>query len=213
MNNKIKNYLDVLFIDMPRTQKAVELKEELLSNMNERFDDYLREGKSEVQSYSLVVANMGDIDELLKEVMPDADFKKEAQFYRNRKARNIAIGIILYMTWLPIIVGLAQLPGDAVIIGVMVMFMFVAIATSLIVYTSMSTPPEYKGFTIKTHHEQTSKGRIFQSILSIYWSVVVLLYFLISFTTRNWHISWIIWPCAAIVCGIIGTIYNMRDAE
>lgn len=45
MNSKIKNYVEVLFSDIPRSNKARELKEELLSNMSERFEDYIQEGK------------------------------------------------------------------------------------------------------------------------------------------------------------------------
>ena len=35
MNSKIKNYADGLFSDIPRSKKANELKEEILSNMSE----------------------------------------------------------------------------------------------------------------------------------------------------------------------------------
>ena len=70
MNNKIKNYIDVLFSDIPRSKKATELKAELLANMNDRYDDYIKEGKSENEAYSASVSNIGDIDALLSEVMP-----------------------------------------------------------------------------------------------------------------------------------------------
>lgn len=82
MNKKIRDYVEVLFSDIPRSQKANELKEELLSNMTERFDDYISQGKSENQAYSLVISNLGDVDEMLAEVMPDADFVSQARSYR-----------------------------------------------------------------------------------------------------------------------------------
>ncbi|MEG1049859.1 MAG: permease prefix domain 1-containing protein [Oscillospiraceae bacterium] len=74
MNNKVKNYVDALFTGVPRSKKATELKEELLSNMSERFEDYMAQGKTEIQAYSLAVSNMGDVDGLLSELIPDADF-------------------------------------------------------------------------------------------------------------------------------------------
>ena len=74
MNSKIKNYVEVLFSDIPRSKKANELKEELLSNMSERFDDYIGDGKTENQAYSLVISSLGDIDEMLEDVMPNDEF-------------------------------------------------------------------------------------------------------------------------------------------
>ena len=57
MNHKIDSYINALFSDVPRTKKAQELIDELLSNMRDRYEDYLREGKSEAQAYSLTVAS------------------------------------------------------------------------------------------------------------------------------------------------------------
>ena len=47
MSQKIDRYIQALFEDVPRTKKALELKEELLGNMRERYEDYLRDGKSD----------------------------------------------------------------------------------------------------------------------------------------------------------------------
>ena len=45
MNRKIKNYVDVLFNDVPKTIKAAELKEEILADLNEHFEAHISEGK------------------------------------------------------------------------------------------------------------------------------------------------------------------------
>ena len=63
--------------------------------MTERFDDYISQGKSENQAYSLVISNLGDVDEMLAEVMPDADFVSQARSYRRRNARNTAISVAI----------------------------------------------------------------------------------------------------------------------
>ena len=46
MNTKIKNYVDVLFNDVPTTRKAQELKEEILADLNEHYASHIAEGKS-----------------------------------------------------------------------------------------------------------------------------------------------------------------------
>lgn len=45
---------------------------------------------------------------------------------------------------------------------------------------------------------------------SIYWGMTVTLYLLISFTTMSWDRSWIIWPVAGVLFGVIKTISNAR---
>ncbi len=85
MNNKIKNYVDVLFSDIPRTNKAIEMKEEVLSNLSDKFDDFIKQGMSETQAYSMAVSSMGDIDEMLENIKPDAEFIEKAHKSENKK--------------------------------------------------------------------------------------------------------------------------------
>ena len=75
MNSKIKNYVDVLFNDVPKTRKAVELKEEILADLNEHFEAHIAQGKSENQAYTEALADLGDIDELLSSLAPERELK------------------------------------------------------------------------------------------------------------------------------------------
>lgn len=156
MNSKIENYVEGLFFDIPRSKKAIELKEELLSNMSERFEDYIQNGKTENQDYSLVISNLGDIDEMLADVIPNEHFMKEANFYRMRSARNITIGLVLYIVGVICLIGLGGFgeyyaKNDIYgIIGLLMFLVIAAIASGIIVYTNKSTPLEYKDYNNKT---------------------------------------------------------------
>lgn len=216
MNSKMESYLNSLFAGVPRTRQAQDLRDELLGNMQERYEDYLREGKTESQAYSQTVASMGDIDELIAEVMPNDEFRREAQYYRTRNARNTAIGVALY------IIGLAMVVGSRVIdeptaatMSVVGLLVLAAIATALIIYTYMSTPVAYKDYDHEERRERefdrSADGNLFKGMLSIYWSVVTLMYLMISFIGRAWSTSWLIWPIAGIISGILRTIAQMRD--
>ncbi len=151
MNSKIKNYIEVLFSDIPKTKKAIELKEEMLSNLSERFDDYIREGKSETQAYSLAVSGMGDVDELLDSVKPDATFVSDAKKYRVRKARNTTIAVtffVLGVISLLTVAGIGEFMGSFEdffgVIGLVSMLTLGGIGVAILIYTIMSMPPEYK---------------------------------------------------------------------
>lgn len=223
MNNKIKNYVEVLFADVPRTKRAAELKEEIMSNLNDRFEDQIREGKSENEAYGAAVASMGDIDALLAEVTPSEDFKKEADYYRRRKAKFISVGVALYILGALALIAFAAL-GEVFspqrveffgVIGLLALLLFCAVATGLIIYGVASTPIEYKDFEEQNDRSRrenmTPKERKFKATLSIYWSVVTCIYLTVSFITFAWHTTWIIWPIAGILCGILKTINEMRD--
>ena len=68
MRDRLRGYVESLFIDAPRTKKTVELKEEILQNLYDKYDDLLREGKTEEAAYNIAVAGVGDIIPLLEEL-------------------------------------------------------------------------------------------------------------------------------------------------
>ena len=55
MEDKLRAFIDTLFEDAPAGKKAVELKEEMLQNLNDKYNDLLSEGKSEEAAYNLAV--------------------------------------------------------------------------------------------------------------------------------------------------------------
>lgn len=45
-------------------------------------------------------------------------------------------------------------------------------------------------------------------ISGIYWGCVTAVYLLVSFLTMEWNITWVIWPVAGILWGVISSIYR-----
>lgn len=220
MNSKIKNYLDALFSDIPRSRRAMELKEELPVNMSERYEDYLSEGKTENQAFSLVISSFGDLDEMLEDIIPSDQFREEAHYYLKRNARNTALGVAMYILGAAVLIGFGGLGsyfnmGDVLpIVGLLILLVFAAIATGLIVYSQMSTPLEYKDYNEQAKQEfknlDSKHSRLLSNLLSIYWISVTFVYLAISFVTGTWGISWIIWILAAVFESIIKTVFEMR---
>lgn len=64
----IKNYLEVMFAKMPGTEQMRALKENLLLNMEEKYHELKREGKSENEAIGIVISEFGNIDELMDEL-------------------------------------------------------------------------------------------------------------------------------------------------
>ena len=67
MNSKITAYVENLFQDAPKNDEMKALKDELLSDLSEHFEDLLRQGMTEAEAYRAVTDSVGDIRELFPE--------------------------------------------------------------------------------------------------------------------------------------------------
>ena len=56
-----------------------------------------------------------------------------------------------------------------------------------------------------------TSGKKLEAISGAYWPLVTAVYLIYSFATHDWHISWVIWPAAAIVFGVIEAIFKVSD--
>ena len=207
MENKLRAYMDHLFQDVPNTKKAVEVKEEILQNIVDKYHDLVAEGKSEEAAYNIAIASIGDLDELL------ASLKDSSQTPNQMDSENYAIMLYILCVTPPIITDSLHLP-DA--IGACGLFVFIAIATGIIIYNSM-TKPRYTKMDdtfMEDFKEWKSKNdtnkQAMRAIKSALWVFITALYFVISFTTMAWHISWVIFLIGAALESIIKAVFELK---
>ncbi|MCL2711160.1 MAG: permease prefix domain 1-containing protein [Planctomycetaceae bacterium] len=67
MNDKLCKHVNILFAAAPKNQKAEEIKEELLTNLNDKYNDLLSDGYDSTAAFHIALSGIGDIDELLRE--------------------------------------------------------------------------------------------------------------------------------------------------
>lgn len=60
----IQMYIDNLFQNLPKTQEVLKAREELLSMMEDKYNELKAEGKSENEAIGIVISEFGNIDEL-----------------------------------------------------------------------------------------------------------------------------------------------------
>jgi hypothetical protein len=65
MTEKIKDYVEDLLKDAPRTRRVVDLQEELLSGCLDKYADLTASGVDPEAAYDAVIAGIGDVDELI----------------------------------------------------------------------------------------------------------------------------------------------------
>lgn len=72
MKEKLREYINTIFADAerraPHSKRVAELKEEMLQNLFEKYDDLIAAGKTPAAAYNIAVAGVGDISDLLDDV-------------------------------------------------------------------------------------------------------------------------------------------------
>ena len=318
----IKNYLETMFANMPNTPEVKKAKAELLSMMEDKFNEMIVDGVNENQAVGTVIAEFGNLDELaedlglskaLKETHEREESKprhflrmEEVEDYLNVANGNgllIGIGVLLCITsvtWpilfefllkgefgegfgvtgmfisIAIAVALFVFAGirgrdwefldkelcqidiatadmvkskkrafkvpHAVIIAVAIMlfilwiptvaidveivsnclFYFVGVGVFMIIYASMVMGSYEK--ILKLNDSKTISGsygkdkgdivyinKFAEGVMEVYWPTITCLYLIISFVTMDWHITWVIWPVAAIAHRLLEVVLAVEE--
>ena len=140
-------------------------------------------------------------DELLSGKKDIVEAKKEEN--RNNFARNMAIAIGLYIISVVFVVVADEIFNQE-IIGITLFFIVNAIATSLIVYSSI----KYKS---EKEKEEKNENPIVSQVCGIIALVGVITYLIISFLTGAWHISWIIFIIMGLCCAIAKLLFSLKE--
>lgn len=217
MNERLRKYIDSLFVDAPETRKAVELKEEILQNITDKYYDLLTEGKTEEAAYNIAIASVGEVSELidnLREKTSNISYPSQEELDKSRKKTALftAASVGMY-----IISPMVIILSNGSLIGVFLFLFFIAIATAMLIYNSM-TKPKYQKIddTIVEEFKEWKENRDKKGIGAInsaIWSLTTALYIIISFYTGAWHISWIIFIIASCVTSIVKALYDLKGAD
>jgi hypothetical protein len=216
MESKIRGHLDSLFSEAPPSKRAYELKEEMIQNLTESYNDFVAGGKQPDVAYDLTIASIGDVSELIID-LEESNMKDpvEAQNARKKSALLTSAAIMLYiLSPLPLI--LLGISGNP-IVGLIFLFAFVAAATGMLIYNGMSNPKyvrnddtvveEFKEWQSEKAGKHSARAQISGAV----WSITVALYFIISFAFDCWAVSWIIFIVGIAVQQVIRALIAIRN--
>jgi len=221
MQEKLRRYVDDLFLDTLPTKKSVEFKEEMIQNLHDKYNDLVSAGKTEEAAYNIAVAGIGDISGLLDELAADAaaatPYLPETEAIRVRSAMFTAIAVMGYiLSPLPLIVLSTFGSANTVSIGLPALFLMIAASTGLIVFSNMSKPRHYNNSEtivdeFREWQSDSKRRRSLRSAISgALWSVIVALYFIISFSFGSWHMTWIIFLLGVALEAFINVFFAFK---
>lgn len=218
MIEKLKNYIEYIFEDAPKTKEVVELKEEMLQNLIDKYQDLINEGKNSEAAYNIATASIGDVNQLIEQLkyksMASGTFEKELNKVRMRSAILTSIAVMLYILSVVPVILLGNNGNE--IIGVVLMFILIAVATGLIIFNSMSKPKYLKKDQTMVEEfkewkaNDVERNTAYKATTSALWSIVTVIYFIVSFLTSAWYITWVIFLIGGAVQSIIKAVFELR---
>ncbi len=134
--------------------------------------------------------------------------------YESTYIRSLVIGIGLCVaSCIPIFIGGYFSENDEFLaaIGVGCLLVMVAVGVFYIVKTCCI----WGGFQalLEEGDYTRAKKNCSRSIGDIYWGVATAIYLAASFLTMRWHMTWIIWPVAGILFGVVEEIYKQKGKK
>lgn len=93
MHDKLREYVEMLFKGAPAAKQITEIKEEIIQNTIDRYDDLVRAGKTPESAFHIAVSGIGDVSELIGSVCGGTTGREEFQrppHPRNKRSRKAA---------------------------------------------------------------------------------------------------------------------------
>lgn len=203
MREQLIEYIDRLFSGAALNMRNAEIKEEILQNTLEHYDDLLSEGKSEQEAYDTVIQGIGDVRPLVEPsgsaaysgAAPASEPQPSAQASSAGEAHSglrVATGSIwLLTTALYFVLSFTTHAWHLTWI-----LFLVAPAVSNILSAALDT----KGCF--------GSGR--SAVIAALWLLTTAFYFVLSFTTGAWHLTWILFLIAGAATGLVCAIYDWK---
>lgn len=226
MKEKISQHFNTLFADAPKTRKALDLKQEMMQNAMDKFDDMVADGYSGEDAYHNVVESIGDVTELFPELeernlltLPEKERKKKAVITATAVGLYIFAGVVFLFFGL-----ISEITRsyryDLTSFGFVLALLICVIPTVMLVYAANM----YPGYTKRENDDMVEQYKeakynsnkdmaVRKSINSIIWTLTLILYFIISFATDKWDITWIIFLIALCVQAIVKLIFELKKQD
>ena len=220
MREQLSQYVELLFAG---NEGVEDIKEEILQNTLDRYDDLIAQGKTPQDAYRLSITGIGDVNEIINgksepvysqasqsaAYAPMPEFDSTAVVV-SRLMR--AIAIFLYIVSPVPLFLFSRLGWDEV--GLCCLLIIVGIATALLLLfkspKAKEAAPEYTDYTDRPRSTDSNR-ELKKSVGKLISTIGLVLYFIISFSTGAWFITWLIFPIIGAVKGVVNSCIDLRE--
>lgn len=122
------------------------------------------------------------------------------------------------------VMGAVDASETVMMIGTILLFLLVGAGVFLLVASSgredayrtllrFNDPQTVSGNYVPSQTEVSYSNKTVEQIMSVYMQVVLCIYLIWSFLSFDWHITWVIWPVAAVIRHIINSIWGQKKEQ
>lgn len=211
MKEQLIQYVNLLFAGAPDSE---DIKQEILQNTLDRFDDLIAQGKSPEAAYRLAITGIGDINEILSAAPGKASASVQTEVrpvqpeteedLKRKRIRAVAVAMYILCA-VPLII-LSEFGAE--ILGLCLTLAIVAFATYLMIITGRKDDDEDD-----EKESREEKHPLKESIGNIIWVGGLIVYFGLSFYTGAWHITWLLFPIMACARGLSDAIIDLMEVK
>jgi hypothetical protein len=220
MHDKIRAHVEGLFEQAPRNRRTAELKDELIANLSDRYDDLVSRGQDEFAAFTAVIDGIGDFNELIGGLKEAEQQDPEViQMDKQKSALIVSAAVAMYiLSFVFLYIGnLFGTIGQTA--GMVFMLVCWAAATSMLVYNFMTRPKYEKksdtmveNFKAWSSEKEDSKG-IIKLVSTCIWSIAPMVFLLLGVFFNAWHPGWLVFPLAAVANNIIVNVFKMNGVK
>ncbi len=222
MKYTLKYYVDGLFKDVPNSEAVSELHDEILSNLEERYDDCIKGGMTPQRAYAAVIGTMGDVSSLIEQVSGTG--KHTAGIFEKVSPRSRLMhkysyvftsdnlkaikGAAIAVMWLLIVIAFFLMTFNG---GAEFAWLIFLVGAALTVGINMAVSIAKIS---RNGESRENRVKILKSVhgnvTAIMWLTIVIMYFLISINSRQWDMTWLIFIFGAIAQIILTTVFKIQ---
>lgn len=202
MREQLIRYVELLFAG---AENAGDIQQEILQNTLDRYDDLIAQGKTPEAAYRLAISGIGDINEILGNT--DAAAPKNTGAVPQAAQKSVAnakwqpllrvLSIVCYILC-PLPLFLIQ---DEV--GLCLLLVMVALGVAL----GMLASPGKGNSESETTGKEVSAPR--QAVRSLIGITGLAFYLAVSFATRAWWLTWLVFPLTGCVSGLVMAVWDL----
>lgn len=212
MREKLISYVNLLFAG---TEGAEDIRQEILQNTLDRFDDLVSRGSTPENAYRQAIAGIGDISAILggeQAAEPDYNPLPEFEGTAPAVARMMrAVAIFLYIVSPVPVILLESFGWENV--GVCVMLVIVAIATLLLLTFRTNKKEKEPAEETKVKKASAPNPSLEKSVKKLMRTAGLVLFFLVSFSTGAWLVTWLIFPIEKALEGVVCAALDLKGED
>lgn len=134
---------------------------------------------------------------------------EEIERYDTKFSKILAFGIGIILAGVIAFFLASSINTNAKVSPVVILLIFITVAVPIIIFAGIQKDK----YDIAKYNKENSrafkeKDGLIEKYSGIIMITATIVYFLISFLTNGWHLSWIVFPIGGLLCGIVSLLFS-----